>query len=321
MSQVVFPVGRSGGVTGGRPSVSQVTVTPHPMHYNDICLAGTACLAEQGNRNLADFFQVNIDATGAALIVYNDTSNGLVQQPLAPGGIEVLDHSGAPLVTVVRQASGLGLYGRPVFGPSKEPVAGMGDAANDSLSPVIGGSPVPGFDLQSSGLSVHGGTVTVTMEVADLTDPSGAAAQVLGTRYLDYVTRWQMGNTIYYAAMQMDDSGERTFSAGRAQTIDLCSVSACFPHVMIYPEAGAGGVQESGSVTCPPHPSAADPCTITIRVAAADVGAPGRGALLEEVGAYTFAASHTDGTTTNLQALLDNVPLEIDGVCCYNARG
>jgi hypothetical protein len=90
---------------------------------------------------------------------------------------------------------------------------------------------------------------------------------------------------------------------------------------MIYPEPGAGGVQASGSVTCPSHPSASHPCTIAIRVAAADVGAPGRGSLLEEVGAYAFAASHTDGTTTNVQALLDNVSLEIDGVCCYNIRG
>ena len=130
-----------------------------------------------------------------------------------------------------------------------------------------------------------------------------------------------MGNTIFYAAMQADTSGAMTFYAGRAQSIDLCSVSACFPHVIIYPEPGSGGTAETGSVRCPARPSANAPCTITIQVAAADVGTPGPRSLLEEVGTYAFAASHTDGTTTNVQALLDNVPIEIDGVCCYNVRG
>jgi len=54
------------------------------MHYNDICLAGSGCIASQGNRNLADFFAVTIDHTGAAEIVYDDTSNGLAQPGFTP---------------------------------------------------------------------------------------------------------------------------------------------------------------------------------------------------------------------------------------------
>ncbi|HEY2218239.1 MAG TPA: hypothetical protein VGH35_02765, partial [Gaiellaceae bacterium] len=57
----------------------------------------------------------------------------------------------------------------------------------------------------------------------------------------------------------------------------------------------------------------------TVTVNAADVGSPAAGSLLEEVGAYAFAASHPQGATTNAQALADNVPLEVDGACCYNA--
>jgi hypothetical protein len=41
--------------------------------------------------------------------------------------------------------------------------------------------------------------------------------------------------------------------------------------------------------------------------------------LLEEIGAYSFGAAHPQGATTNAQALADDVPLEIDGACCYNA--
>ena len=40
--------------------------------------------------------------------------------------------------------------------------------------------------------------------------------------------------------------------------------------------------------------------------------------LLESVGAYALATSHPEGATTNAQAQADNVPLEIDGDCCFN---
>jgi hypothetical protein len=43
--------------------------------------------------------------------------------------------------------------------------------------------------------------------------------------------------------------------------------------------------------------------------------------MLESVGAYAYAASHSQAGTTNAQAQADSVPLEIDGVCCYNFQG
>jgi hypothetical protein len=108
------------------------------------------------------------------------------------------------------------------------------------------------------------------------------------------------------------------FTALKAQSVDLCSVSACFPHVITYPEPDLGGSAEGGSIQCPALPSASNPCTLTVSVAVADVGRPTSASLLEEVGGYSFAASHPQGATTNAQAEADNVPLEIDGVCCYN---
>src|SRR5205085_7823583 len=84
MAQTVFPTDQNGAITGAAPSVTLVKVTPHPMHYNDICLQGTGCISSQGNRNLADFFAVTIDRSGAAEIVYDDTSNGLSQPGFVP---------------------------------------------------------------------------------------------------------------------------------------------------------------------------------------------------------------------------------------------
>ena len=54
---------------------------------------------------------------------------------------------------------------------------------------------------------------------------------------------------------------------------------------------------------------------------AADVGAPSSSSLLEEVGSYGFGSAHQQGVLTNAQAEADDVPLEIDGICCFNHAG
>ncbi|TMM07939.1 MAG: hypothetical protein E6G02_00220 [Actinobacteria bacterium] len=155
MSQVVFPTDSSGAITGAAPSKTLVRVTPHPMHYDSICLAGTGCIASQGNRNLADFFVVTIDRSGAAEIVYDDTSNGLVQPGFTPDNLQLVDHAGAGVVTIARQSSGPGLYGKPVSGPSHAPVGGLSDSAGDARYPVIGGANVTGMDIVGSQLSLQ----------------------------------------------------------------------------------------------------------------------------------------------------------------------
>jgi hypothetical protein len=198
------------------------------------------------------------------------------------------------------------------------------------------------MDLTHSQLSLSGSTLTVTMNVADLTDPT-VAASIPGTTLQQYVTRWVMATpsdplhpfTIFYAGMSCatascSSTGTQAFYAGPAQSSDLCSVSACFPHVTLYPESAAvapavsplsNGAGESGSVNCPATPTAATPCTITISVNTAHVGNPTTSSLLEEVGAYSFAASHPQAVQTLAQSQADDVQTMIDGVCCYNFQG
>ena len=88
--------------------------------------------------------------------------------------------------------------------------------------------------------------------------------------------------------------------------------------MLTYPEPGAGptftGLPEAGSVRC----SGPGPCTLTISVKVADVGSPTSTSLLESVGAYALAAAIQEGAENNVTAQSDTVPLEIDGVCCYN---
>src|SRR5207245_4548940 len=189
----------------------------------------------------ADFCLVNIDNSGAAEIVYDDTSNKLVQ---APGTctVQVADHCGAGVITIARQSSGLGLFGTKVSGPSNSPVSGLSDPSGDARYAVIGGSNQPGMDIRSSQLSFspNGSTLNVTMQVVDLAHPATTIGSIAGATNVQYVTRWQMGNTVYYAAMENNEANQTILYAVAIMTIALCSVSACFPHVLTYPEPGAG---------------------------------------------------------------------------------
>ena len=337
MAQTVWPVDADGAVTLAAPSVQMVQVSPHPSHYNSICLAGTGCITSQGDRNLADFFSVTIDHTGAAEVEYDDTTNGLEQTGFTPSN-GLADHKGAPVVTIARQDGGLGLYGTPVSPrpnePTSAPTTGIGDGSGDALYPVIGGQNVPALDLTgtSMALSSDGSTLTVTMNVADLSSNgiSGAFSAVPGAAFLQYVTRWVMcplnpnveANTctIYYAMAEVapspaGSSAPVQFAAGPAQSIDLCSVSACDPHVQTYPESPVGR-SETGSLSCAPDPTKG--CSLTISVTASDVGGPNPSSVLEEVGSYAFASARPQSATSNPQAESELLPLEVDGACCFN---
>jgi hypothetical protein len=328
MSQVVYPQ----GVLSVAPSVTQVKVTPHPMDLADVCLLGSTCITALGNRNLADYFEIRTDNTGAAMIVYDDMSNGLCQQTFGCPQAQVVDHAGAGVVTIARQASGPGLFNDPntglpidVSGPSSAPVTGLADAAGDALFPLFGGTNVAQMDIVDHRLSISGQTLTVTTKIAgdprDAAGASSASGCALPTCEVQYVTRWQMGNTLYYAMFENGALTGQQFYAGAVTTIDDCSVSACNPHVLVYPEAapfGTGGIAETGTIACPASPSAATPCTITEKVKLADVGAPTNSSLLEEVGSYALSATTVQGQFNQATERADSGATEIDGVCCYN---
>ncbi len=163
------------------------------------------------------------------------------------------------------------------------------------------------------------------MDVADLRTAALAAAStsVTGTAFLQYVTRWQMGNVIYYALAEAPVGGGQPqafqFYAGAAQSIDLCSVSACDPHVLYYPDAPAfnGSGTQTGGFAVPGRVKPAKGI-ITIHVPVGDIGSPAKTSLLEEAGTYAFGSAHMQSAVTNAMAELDQLPLEVDGTCCFN---
>src|SRR5438045_1025642 len=49
MAQVVFPTDSTGAITYAAPAKQLVKVTPHPMHYDDVCPQGSGCITSPGN--------------------------------------------------------------------------------------------------------------------------------------------------------------------------------------------------------------------------------------------------------------------------------
>ncbi|MBK5307956.1 MAG: exo-alpha-sialidase [Frankiaceae bacterium] len=122
-----------------------VNATPeHPVQVGNVCTAGTTCAA--GTRNLLDFNDMVIDQ-----------KTGYVAAAIADGcpGTAVCSTAvRAQKATVVRQVSGMSLYGRPVAGqPVRPPAAAPAPAA---APPSGGGSTLPttGMTAPVAGLGV-----------------------------------------------------------------------------------------------------------------------------------------------------------------------
>jgi hypothetical protein len=315
-----------------KPKIEQVKVTKHPMHYGSICFAGVGCIAEQGNRNLADFFEVNIDPTdGALVIVYDDTSNELIQTfpgtdtPIPPPFDGIVDHRGAPVVTLLRQNGGIGMFGEPIvaassFGPGRL----TGKAGDASFDPAYGGAQVAGLDTQGLSLSAEGNELVFRLDITSLDDHAGALS-ITGAQALDYVVRWVgepidsptgTRNPIYYAAVEVTDLGEPTFFAGTAQSTDLCSVSGCFPHLITYPAPPLGGTAVTGKLV---QGTGGAPDHWEIRVPREVVGGPHDGTMFESLSAFTMARNKPANLPmTNVENELGIAPVLVDALCCVD---
>ena len=311
------------GADTASPSITQVKAYDRPMHHGSICLAGLGCIAQQGNRNLADFFEITEDQQGAAYIVFDNTANDLIQQvpvaqqPLPEG---TADHLGAELVEVVRQISGTGLHGTQINQPTDIGVDGITSPDKDALYEPLAGTDYPGLDIRGVSLKADGDKLNATISVQD---PSAvaAAAQAIGAPFVDFIVRWEYQSKLYFAAVEYDAAGAtRTFFDGASQSVDLCSVSACDPHILTYPGShmapntshAATGTVNNGDT------ASGTPGTITIEVPRSDVGGPKDGDRIDSVGAYSLVSLQSfDTPLANPAAEDDVVPIEVDGACCF----
>ena len=298
------------GANTAAPVTHQIVAAPHAMHYNDICLLGTACLTGQGNRNQADFFKLVIDPiTGRARIIYTDSSNRLSQ---ANSTDTAADHQGAALDTVVTQNTGINaLTGKPlVANESTAPTTGVTSPSGNALFPVLGGAKVDGADITSVKVGRSGTDLVATVTTKA---PLAGAALAAGTPSAQLVVRWQQGDTLYFAAAEARAAGGTvSYYGGKVDSSDLCSVSGCKPNYLVYNAAPAPGVVTgTGSAVG---------STYVIRVPLSALGNPKDSTLLEEVMAFSVASPGGGVVPQNNGAnFADIAPLELDGTRTFNS--
>src|SRR5881397_1109698 len=257
--------------------IYQVRASEHPSHFGQICQGGLGCTTSSGDRTMADFLAVAIDAAGAAHIVYDDTTN---------------QHHGAAVFTA-KQIAGPGALGKKVRGtaPANPMADGTGDAQYPHFFPVTGPGPnQPAMDFTRVALSQpDSNSLQVTMRVANaasLAPPAGAGSIV-------WLTRWQSAAfgddseasfRIFYAGAKSVAGGPPMFFSGTgtsAQGIDpgngcvTTTPENC--KIILYPQEEV----QSGSFNQATG-------TIVIDVPLADIGLPATGTVLFSVTGLSF---------------------------------
>ncbi len=273
--------------TSNSPTIYQVKASEHPTDYGQICTGGLGCTTSGGDRTLADFFSVALDAKGAARIVIDDLTN---------------QHHGAALFELT-QVAGPSAYGSTLTPQFPNIAQGVADPAGDAqvphYSPLGAGANQPALDLLSVQLSQPDTShLTVTLRVSSLASlllPAGATG-------LLWLTRWQFNTTgdggeeshrIFYLGANSTGGQPPVFFAGTgisaAPSTGIPPGDGCVTttpqncKVIVYPSERV----ETGTFNAATN-------TITITAPLADIGSPIIGDTLFSVTGLTFGFTNGD---------------------------
>jgi hypothetical protein len=284
------------------PLFHESPISHHINQDDNICTSGTTCAVTGGNRNLLDYFSINLDKDGHLGFVWSDTTNGI----------------GMPFVKVCRQASGPSLYvGKP---DAKQPKRenGLRDATGDARYPIYGAAVrrAPSYkalDLVGTKVALKDKhTLRVTVDLADTTALGGRlpAAQNDGTTLITqakYLVRWDYKGQVYYAGVNVPKSGETTtptFFSGAVVPATGINAAGATPDTY-YGVSYKAQKSATGQMTRK---------GFVIDIPISDVGGSGRGASLMSVGSYAMLAP-PDGTV-----VLNTLPITVDSTPTFDTK-
>ena len=141
-----------------------VQVTTQPNHIGQICTAGLAC---EGDRDLLDFFTIDIDSLGAALIAYSD-DNRRRNSDTQDYNVRQISGNSVFKNTTINLMNDWGIRDHTVFDR-------VGDVVDTTSAPK--GS-CPGMDILSTSAKRSDSLVTVSMTLNG--PPTQAAADACG---------------------------------------------------------------------------------------------------------------------------------------------
>jgi len=155
------------GVDTATPTFRQVKASDHVIHASNISTSGLSPTNPNVNRNLADYFQVDFDPTGAAVIAFTDDHNDFSGHSYVTRQISGPSIKGADVPTPVEGAS---LPARPVRRAGDPQV--VDDRRDARTSTAVTQTEDP-FDITSIRYNAESGpngpVLVARMTVSDLT--------------------------------------------------------------------------------------------------------------------------------------------------------
>ena len=254
---VIF--GHSNNATNTGSNFSNTQITDHPNHVGQICTGGVGCIVG-GDRNLGDFFTVDVDHLGAAVVAWTDNNGSL----------------GIGRVRVSRQLAGNGVFGGiPIALQSSWPI--RDHAASDPAGDVLNGfgfaaGSCPGMDLVSTTASRSGDLLTVTLTLNG--PPTAAAAALCGpasTGGLWGAEFWASssgGDDNFYVAYR-DNTLDQPARVEAGRVNDLNAAATSFEFNMEQPGTLGGTCLTALGV---PNPAPPTPCTLVLTTSTAGLG-------------------------------------------------
>lgn len=280
------------------PRFHQTPIAHHINQDDNICTSGTACAATGGNRNLLDYFDINVDAQGHLGVIWTDTTNATTQG----------------FVKVARQASGPSLYaGKPNASQSLR-YNGFPDAAGDARYPFYGlkartSASNPALDLRGTTIRLKDeSTLEVTIKLGTASNlgskipPAGSTDGLTPITQAKYVTKWDFNGRVFYAGANVAQ-GETapTFFSGEVNSSSgvLAAGGGAALYGTKYNAQTAATGRAAGT-------------TITIEVPVSVVGSPTKGSSLFSVGSYAMLGPNDNAV------VLNTVPVTVDATPTFD---
>jgi hypothetical protein len=280
------------------PRFHQTPISHHINQDDNICTSGTACAATGGNRNLLDYFDMNIDAQGHLGVVWTDTTNATTMG----------------FIKIARQASGPSLFAKGATAKQSMRYNGFADSAGDARYPFYGPkartSPSnPVLDLRGTTIRLKDSkTIEVTMKLTSASSigsripQAGATDGLTPIQQAKYVTRWDYKGKVFYVGANVTQ-GENapTYFAGEVNSDS--GVLAVGGGTTYY------GTKYNAQKTATGRISGT---TVVIDVPVASVGGAGKGASLYSVGSYAMLGA--DDRTV----VLNTIPVTVDATPTFD---
>ena len=272
--------GQSNNALNTGPNFKNVQVSAQPNHVGVLCTGGLGC---EEDRDLLDFFTVDVDHLGAAVIAYSD------------------DHEARNSDTrdkVTRQISGNGVFNNTSLSSLQQAWPIKDHAVLDRLGDVydtasVANDSCPGMDISKMTVDRADGSITVTLTLNGA--PTQGTATTCGrgtsTGGLWGAEFWAASSTFggadqsntFYIAYR-DDANGKGVEGGVFDNANV-TITSLEPRKVVDGTLGGSCLPTAG-------PPATGSCTISMTVPSAELGIPSGSALNNTTGlsVYSFGA-------------------------------